>query len=159
GLIQETSSSVVTYGGTSMTFTGDLNVALGSFPTGKNIVFDPQYTVNETLTCSGSPFGIVSVTSGNTGQYLVISAGCTIDLGPNPSTVGSFINYGTITVDSGTWTGNSNRGYNGSAATQNYGTINASGATGWLWNGGNNSPDGLIQETSSSVVTYGEIGR
>jgi hypothetical protein len=102
--------------------------------------------VSTVIACSGSPFKKVIINKSTYGT-LTIGSGCTVPLGANPTTTinRTFINNGTITIDSGTWT------LNGGDAWQvdliNNGTVTHNG-TGWVSGGG------YVSNSPSSVLTY-----
>ena len=136
------SSATVTYSGTTMSFGRDLNIAVGTWPSGKDVTFtDTDSNQATTLTCTGSPFNLVVITKDN-GSALVISSGCTAPLGAGPTTTvtAAWTNNGTITIASGTWTAN------GNTSLTNNGTITHSG-NGWV------ADSGLVMG-ASGVVTY-----
>jgi hypothetical protein len=163
-----TNSGTVTYGtstainvSTDLTYTGTIN-------NGATTTFVSAAT--STVTCSDAhPIpGVVSLYKGITGAAnpVIITAGCTINLGNNPSfTTGGgtkLINYGTITVSGGTWTWTRILGTYGLAGyLNNYGTINHYGS-GWTTiatttndNNGfgiNNYDGGVINYAGTSLI-------
>ncbi len=146
------SSGVVTYSGTTISFKKNLDVSVGTFPSGKTITFtDYDGNSDTTLTCGSVTFNQVIITkNGFAGGDMIISSGCTVPLGASPTTyiwgTSTFTNNGTITIASGTWTVNgSTASDNGSNMTNN-GTITHSGS-GWVSGGG-------LVMGSSGVVTY-----
>jgi hypothetical protein len=154
GLVMATSTAVVTYNGTAAQFGVDLDIRLGSFPSGLTVTIAGDLDQFSTISCNGSPFSqvIISKTSGgHSAAGVTVGSGCTIPLGTNPtSTVGgTFTNYGTITIASGTWNEVTLVEHSGIASNFiNYGTI-THGGTGWFFSG-----DGLVMATSAAAVTY-----
>ena len=155
------SAGVVTYAGSTMTVNGTFNVASGTFPSGLTLTLgdDPQAgsgADHSTLTCGSVTFTKVIITKnsggGSTpGGSLTINAGCTIPLGASPTSVSNnpatWVNNGTITVDSGIWTHtDTNTSNSGGNKLTNNGTITHNGS-GWDWGNG-------LANGSSGVVTY-----
>ncbi len=128
----------------------DMTLSGGTFNHNSGTVnfTDTATAQDSTVTCSGTPFNLVTVTKthGNSGFNISNGASsCTVPLGASPTIyVSDFSTWnGVVTVSSGTFTlNNAGSDYD---ITLN-GSINHSG-TGWVMT------DGLILGTSS-VVTY-----
>ena len=137
-----------------MTIERNFTVSGGTFTnTGKTVTFDGGSVIDDTtISCTGSLGGTVSLSKTGDGDFTV-GSGCSISLGASPTTtqtnaggggyVAAFVNNGTITVASGTWTHN---GDDGQTIT-NAGTITHSG-TGWDIN------DASLTNNSGATITY-----
>src|SRR3989344_5955322 len=150
------SSGIVTYAGTTMSVADNLDVSLGTFPSGLTVTFtDDNGNDNSILTCGSVTFTQVIINKDSVGS-MEISSGCTVPLGANPTTnitadingAAIFTNNCTISVSSGTWTivDASTAGNWRYHTLTNNGTITHSG-TGWV-------TGGSFVNGSSGVVTY-----
>ncbi len=141
------SSGIVTYGGSTATFQGNLNVSSGTFPSALTATFT-DYDENDdtTLTCGSVTFTLITITKDSNGS-VTISSDCTVPLGAAPTSAmsgGTLTNNGTLVVDSGTWTITGSTVGHGTLT--NNGTITHNG-NGWI-------NQGAFINGSSGVVTY-----
>ncbi len=144
------SGATITYNGTTITMQRSFTQS-GTFDlTGKTITFDDGGDDDSVVNCSGSLGGTVVITKSGRGDF-TNGTGCIISLGANPtSTMGGgfgaavFINNGTMTIESGTWTMTTATDNN---TLTNNGTITHSG-NGWDINNLN------LTNSSGAVITY-----
>ena len=145
-------NGTITYAGTAITADKSFTQN-GTFDmTGKTINFDGSY--NAVITANGVLGGTVLINKTGFGQNLTIATGTIINLGDSPTThMGRnyLYNYGTINVNSGTWTLTSD---NISDATYfiNYGTINHNGS-GWIFTTNTGSTFGFTN-SAGATTTY-----
>ncbi|MEX1997651.1 MAG: fibronectin type III domain-containing protein [Candidatus Andersenbacteria bacterium] len=144
--LTNSSGATITYSGTAITIEQSFTQS-GTFDlTGKTVTFDDTSSGDDTtVTCTGSLGGTVVITKNTTGDF-TLASGCSIDLGADPTTTGTlsntFLNNGTITIPSGTWT------INASGWTMtNAGTITHSGS-GWDIN------NASLINNSGATITY-----
>jgi len=138
-------------GGTFTNSSGDMNiernfdVSGGTFNNSNKITFDGGGSTDDTtVTFSGTIPGTVDINKTSGASNFTVASGTTISLGAAPSTRtdGLFINNGTITIASGTWT---HEKFAGNLV--NNGTITHSG-DGWDINNGG------IDNTSGATITF-----
>ena len=140
----------------NMTVEHDFTVSGGTFTnTGQTVTFNGSDISDESdLTCSGTLSGtIVFTKTGTWGLDIVINSGCTISLGTNPVTTLSnnssteLVNYGTMVIESGTWTIQNTTDEGATASFTNVGTVTHNG-TGWDIN------DVTFGNLGSGAITY-----
>ncbi len=150
------SSGVVTYGGSTATFQGNLNISSGTFPSGLTATLtDFDENDDTTLTCGSVTFTLITITKDSNGS-VTVSSGCTVPLGAAPTSAmsgGTLTNAGTITIDSGTWTITGSPVSHGTVT--NNGTITHNGS-GWINQGGfTNGSSGVVTYAGSTATVWG----